>query len=79
MKKLHIPALSRGSLNILKLGLAPVATAFIYIAFWRSSLDAYDAARLFPSLFAQFEHATMSLLLIIGGALLFDIASREKK
>ena len=79
MKKLHIPPLSRGSLNILKFGLAPVATAFIYIAFWHSSLDAYDAARLFPSFFEQFEHATMSLLLIIGGSMLFDVASREKK
>lgn len=79
MKKLHIPALSQGSLNILKFGLAPVALTFVYIAFTCSSLDTYDAVRLFPSLLAQFEHATMSFLLVIGGALLFDIAVREKK
>ena len=79
MKKLYIPPLSRGSINILKFGLAPVALTFIYIAFTRSSLDAYDAARLFPSFSEQFEHAFMSFLLVIGGALLFDIAVREKK
>ncbi len=79
MKKLHIPPLSRGSFNILKFGLAPVALTFLYIAFTRSSLDAYDAARLFASLFEQFEHALMSFLLVIGGALLFDVAVREKK
>lgn len=66
-------------MNILKIGLAPVALTFIYIAFSRTSLDAYDAVRLFPSFLAQFEHATMSLTLVICGALLFDVASREKR
>lgn len=79
MKNLHIPTLSQVSMNILKLGLAPVALTFIYIALTRASLDAYDAARLFPSFLAQLEHAIMSLTLVICGALLFDIASREKR
>ena len=79
MKKSHMPQLSKGALNILKIGLAPVALTFVYIAFTRSSLDTYDAVRLFPSFFAQFEHASMSLLSVIAGALLFDIAVREKK
>ena len=72
-------ALTRGAQRILTIGLAPVALAFIYIAFTRSSLDAYDAARLLPSFFEQFEHATMSLTLIVCGALLFDIALRERR
>ena len=67
-------ALTRGARSILQIGLAPVALTFIYIAFTRSSLEAYDAARLLPSLFEQLEHAVMSLTLVICGALLFDIA-----
>lgn len=77
MKKLKFPTLCRVSMNILKIGLAPVALVFIYIAFTHSSLDAYDAARLFPSFLLQLEHAAMSLTLVICGALLFDVASRE--
>lgn len=77
MKKLKIPALCSVSMNILKIGLVPVVFAFIYIAFSHSSLDAYDAARLFPSFLLQLEHAAMSLTLVICGALLFDVASRE--
>ncbi len=79
MKNLRIPTLSRVSINILKFGLTPVALTFIYIAFTRASLDPYDAARLFPSFFEQLEHATMSLTLVICGALLFDAASRDGK
>ncbi len=77
MKKLKFPTLCRVSMNILKIGLAPVALTFLYIAFAHSSLDAYDSARLFPSLLSQLEHAVMSLTLIVCGALLFDAASRE--
>lgn len=79
MKTLKFPTLCRVSMNILKLGLAPVALTFIYIAFTHTSLDAYDAARLFPFFFEQLEHAVMSLTLVICGALLFDMSYREKR
>ena len=79
MKKLKFPTLSRVSMKILKVGLAPVALTFIYIAFAQSSLDAYDTARLFPSFLSQLEHAVMSLTLVICGALLKDMSYREQE
>ena len=79
MKKLKFPTLSKVSMNILKIGLAPVALTFIYIAFSRASQSAYDAARLYPLFYELIEHALMSFAIVICGALLFDIASREER
>ncbi len=77
--KIKLPTLSPVSFAILKYGLGVVLAVFIYIAFTTASLDKYDAARLFPLFLEQIEHALMTLLLIVCGALLFDIAAREKR
>ncbi len=65
---------SRAALMILNCGLPLVAAALIYIAFTTASLEAYDAARLYPLLYAELEHALMSLLLIVGGAVVCDLS-----
>ena len=79
MKRIKLPKLSPVAFAILKYGLAAVSVTLIYIAFTSASLDSYDAARLYPLFYEQMEHALMTLLLVVCGALLFDIASREKK
>ena len=76
MKKI---ILCDAALCLLKWGLAAVSAALLYIAFTTASLDKYDAARL-HSLFAeQMEHVLMSLLIVVGGAVMLDIAVKEKK
>ncbi len=77
--KIKLPTLSRVSFAILKYGLGAVLMTLVYIAFAAASLDAYDTARLFPLFYEQMEHAVMTLLLVVCGALLFDIAVREKR
>ncbi len=79
MKKNKINKLSPVSLKILKWGLAAVTIMLIYIVAYRAGLREYDAARLSLQFSYMMEHFAMSLLLIVGGALLFDIAAREKK
>lgn len=78
-KKYKLPTPSRMSVKILRYGLPFVAYALLYTAFTYSSLDAFDAARQVALLYAQIEHAMMSLLLLVGGAVLFDIALRERR
>ncbi|MBQ2766261.1 MAG: hypothetical protein IJF48_04680 [Clostridia bacterium] len=75
MKKL-LPC--RISMAVLKYGLAVVSAVLIYIAFTTASLDAYDAARLHVLFVEEMEHALMSLLLIIAGAVLLDIAISKR-
>lgn len=77
--KIKLPTLCPIAFAILKYGLAVVSATLIYIAFTTASLDTYDAARLFPLFLEQMEHAVMALCLVICGALLFDIAAREKR
>lgn len=77
--KIKIPTLTPIAFAILKHGLAVVSAVLIYIAFTTASLDEYDAARLYPLFYEQMEHAVMTLCLVVCGALLFDIAAREKK
>lgn len=62
------------SMAVLKYGLAAVSLVFLYIAVWAASLDVYDAARLYSLLAEQMEHAMMSLLLTVAGAVVLDIA-----
>ena len=62
---------------ILHCGLPLIAAALIYIAFTTASLEPYDAARLYPLLYLQMEHALMSLLLVVGGALLCDMSIKR--
>ena len=77
--KIKLPTLSRVSFAMLKYGFWAVLATLIYIAFALSSLDAYDTARLVTFFTSQLEHAAMALLLVVCGALLFDIAVREKR
>lgn len=72
------PNLVRGAVTILHCGLPAVAAALIGCCFYITSLTAYDAARLYPIFTQMIEHILMSLLLIVGGALLYDLAWREK-
>ncbi len=71
--------LSKRALKIFELGLPIVAIALIYCAAWIASLDTYDAARLYMQTYSMIEHVMMSLLLIVGGALLFDLGERERQ
>ena len=78
MRKINIPVPSLVSMTILKCGLPVVSAALLYIAAAQSSLNAYDAARLHTLFYEQMEHVLMSLALVVCGALMFDIAMRDK-
>lgn len=69
--------LVRGADLILRFGLPLIAAELIYIAASLSSFDSYDIARLGMYIYSMMEHILMSLTLVVGGALLFDIAFRE--
>ena len=64
----------RISMAVLKYGLAAVSAVLIYIAFGAVAMDEYDFARLHVLFVEQMEHAMMSLLLVIAGAVLLDIS-----
>lgn len=69
--------LVRGANFILRIGLTVIAAELIYILVSLSSMNSYDAARLGLYIYSMLEYIMMSLTLIVGGALLFDIAFRE--
>jgi hypothetical protein len=69
--------LVRGATLILRIGLPLVALELIYIAYSLSNYSGYDIARLSLYIYSMLEHVLMSLVLIVGGSLLFDIAMRE--
>ncbi len=68
----------RVSMAVLKYGLAVVSAVLIYIAFSTATMDAYDFSRLHTLFVEQIEHAMMSLLLIVGGAVLLDVSLKGK-
>ncbi len=69
----------RISMAVLKYGLAAVSAVLLYIAFSAASMNEYDFARLHVLFVEQMEHVMMSLLLIIGGAVLLDIEQRKRR
>lgn len=75
---MKIPIPCRGAMAVLKYGLAAVSAVLIYIAFSTASMDGYDFARLHSLFVEQMEHAMMSLLLIVGGAVLLDVSLKGK-
>lgn len=75
MKNTYLP--SRGACLILRLGLPVIAAELIYVAASLSELSGYDIARLGLYIYTMLEHILMSLTLVVGGALLFDIALGE--
>lgn len=67
-----------GALSILRYGLPFVALELTYIAVRLSNLSAYELAKSRLYAAAELEHVMMGLLLLVGGAMLFDLASRER-
>ncbi|MBE6610995.1 MAG: hypothetical protein E7632_00770 [Ruminococcaceae bacterium] len=63
--------------KIFHIGLPAVLTALIWCAFSISVMEPYDAARLSMRTYAMLEHLFMSLTLITGGGLLFDLYERR--
>lgn len=80
MKNIRIlkkPDISKLSQSILAAGLPVVSLALIGGAVWLTTLDSYDLARLTPYIHSIYEHILMSLTLIVGGAMVADIAARD--
>ena len=63
---------------ILRCGLPIVAAQLIFTAIQLSLMTSYDIARLGIYIHSIIEHIIMSLTLIVGGSLLFDLAWHEK-
>ena len=67
-----------GALSILRYGLPFIALELTYIAVNISEMNTYELAKSRLSTASELEHVLMGLLLLVGGALLFDLASRER-
>lgn len=78
-KQIKLTPLTPIATAVLKYGLPFVAAAFVYIAFSMSSLDAYDAVRLQITYAEELECALASLVLVVGGALIFDILEKKRR
>lgn len=78
MKQKHRSKLTITAERILICLLTPIAAMLVITAFFYSSLDTYDAARLYPMLCSAMEHIMMSLLLAVGGSLLFDMELKRR-
>ncbi len=65
--------------KILRRGLPFVAVALIYIALSTQNMSPYDRARSGAYIYSELEHVMMSLTLLVGGELLFDLTLREKR
>ena len=78
-KQIKLTPLTPTAAAVLKYGLPFVALAFIYIAFSLSSLDTYDAVRLQIDYAEELECALSSLVLVVGGALVFDMLEKKKR
>ncbi len=58
--------------------LTPIVLVLIVTVFTVSSLNTYDAARLYPLFVDIMEHILMSLLIAVDGSLLLDIEIKRK-
>ncbi len=67
-----------GAISILRYGLPFVALELTYVAVRLSKMNTYELAKSRLCAAAELEHVLMGLLLLVGGALLFDLASRER-
>ena len=70
--------LGSGGRSILRVGLPIVSAELIAVAARCSEMTTYELASGVGATRLMLEHILMSTVLIIGGALLFDIAEREK-
>ena len=80
MKNIRVlkkPDISKLSRAILGAGLPVISLALIVGAVWLTTLSSYDLARLTPYIHSIYEHILMSLTLIVGGAMVADIAARD--
>ncbi|MCI8386979.1 MAG: hypothetical protein HFE63_00740 [Clostridiales bacterium] len=76
-KKFRQHHFARGAFMILRCGLPIIAAELIFIAISLSMMTSYDITRLCEYIHSIIEHIIMSLTLIVGGALLFDLAWHE--
>ena len=77
IRALKKPEISKLSQSILTAGLPVISLFLIGGAVWLTTLSSYDLARLTPYIHSIYEHILMSLALIIGGAMVADIAARD--
>ena len=70
--------LSRSAAGILHWGLPAVSAVLLGTVFYISGFSVYDAARYYPATASAMEHILMSLLLVVCGALLADIAEKRQ-
>ena len=80
MKNIRVlkkPDISKLSRAILGAGLPVVSLFLLGGAVWLTTLSSYDLARLTPYIHSIYEHILMSLTLIVGGAMVADIAVRD--
>lgn len=75
--KLHMPSVSIQSLTVMLLGSIVVLLQLGYIAFdifSGSTIERFNAIRLYRSCF---EYILLEVLIIIGGAFLFDMVIKD--
>ncbi len=78
MKYTEKYALSKGAGLILGVGLPTVAAVLLALPLYIRSLDGMEAARLLSRRADLCEHIAMSDALVTGGALLYDLAWKER-
>lgn len=67
------------AVRFLNIGLLAPLLALVYTVFQQLSLSDYDAARQYSLLSVQMEHILMSLLLLVLGAGVFDMALKKSQ
>ncbi len=67
------------AIRLLNIGLIAPLSALIYTAAEQACLTPYDAARQYGLLSEQMEYILMSLLLLVVGAGVFDMAMKKNQ
>ena len=70
--------LSNAAVNLLNMLLMPIAAMLVITAFFYSSLDTYEAAVSYTLLRDMMESIAMSLVIAVGGGLLFDAELKKR-
>ena len=70
--------LSSCTVRLLNMLLMPIAAMLIITAFLYSSLDTYEAAVSYALFCDMMESIAMSLVIAVGGGLLFDIELKKR-
>lgn len=79
LRKKEKLTLAPGAVKIFAVGIAVISVELSAVIYQLSKLSTAEIAMLWQYIYTITEHLLMSLTLIVGGSLLFDLAVKERE